>query len=111
MRAEHIDWETGEVEFWDLDFLDPLTPLSQQREGLKEDLAQVRFGNGVLIDVGWYPEGSVTGEFVIRVITDTNWDEPLLVASHRAVEGLVAALQEAVTAATLSAPRPVLPPA
>lgn len=111
MRAEHIDWETGEVEFWDLDFLDPLTPLSQQREGLKEDLAQVRFGNGVLIDVGWYPEGSVTGEFVIRVITDTNWDEPLLVASHRTVEGLVAALQEAVTAATLSAPRQVLPPA
>lgn len=31
----------------------------------------------VAIDLGWYPEMDVNGEFVLYVIKDNDWDDPL----------------------------------
>lgn len=96
MRPECVDWHSGEVLFWDLDFLDPLKPLMDQLDDLKEDLAQVRYRGGVIVDVGWFPELSCDGGFVVSVVRESDWDQPLFREDHRSVDGLVACLREAV---------------
>lgn len=96
MSPEIIDWGSGEVLLWDLWFLDQSQPLLEQVDCLKEDLAQVAYENEVLLDIGWYPEFSDAGGFVIRVVKQINWDEPLFIDSNKTVDGFLSALKEAI---------------
>jgi hypothetical protein len=98
MNIPQIDWESGQVTYWHLGFLDPLRPLVEQIGDLKEDLAQITYGDRVL-DVGWYPEFSEEGEFVVQVVRDTNWEEPLFQERCRTVDALVLSLNAAVEVA------------
>lgn len=50
---------------------------SNQEECLLEDLLQVSYTNGYLLDLGWYPEFDANGTFKIQVIKDRNWDNPI----------------------------------
>ncbi len=102
MQSAEIDWESGHVAYWDLGFLEPLRPLVDQLDGLKEDLAQVSYGERVL-DVGWYPEFSDEGEFVVRVVRGANWDEPLFEESCRTVAALLSCLKAAIVVAESTA--------
>jgi hypothetical protein len=102
MQSRQIDWESGHVVYWDLGFLDPQKPLVDQLHDLKEDLAQTTYGDRVL-DVGWYPEFSEEGEFVVRVVRGTNWDDPLFQDSSRTVDGLLSCLAAAITVANSAA--------
>ena len=45
---------------------------------LDEDLLMISFSNGMAVDVGWYPSFEESGEFVMMVIKDQDWDSPLL---------------------------------
>lgn len=96
MRPEQVDWRSGKVAFWNMDFLDLLKPLMDQVADLKEDLAQVRYEGGILVDIGWYPEFSGDGEFSVRVVQEADWDEPLFQEEHRSLDGLLACLAKAV---------------
>ena len=58
MISDSFDWKTGRVVFWDLDPVDESRPPADQTEHLKEDLAQIEYPAGVILDVGWYPEFS-----------------------------------------------------
>lgn len=98
MHSGHIDWESGHVVYWDLEFLEPLKPLIDQLDDLKEDLAQITYGDRVL-DIGWYPAFSADGEFVVRVVHGTNWDDPLFQESCRTVNDLLTCLKAAITVA------------
>ena len=98
MLSEQINWETGQVVYWDLGFLDNQRPLIDQLDGLKEDLAQVRYGD-LLLDLGWYPEFSGDGEFVVRVVCRADWDAPVFQDSSRSVEGLLLCLETAIRVA------------
>lgn len=51
-------------------------PLNNQIFSLKEDLLQVEYPNGCLVDVGWYPEFDIKGYFKIMIIKDFDWDNP-----------------------------------
>jgi hypothetical protein len=102
VRRDAIDWKNGCVTFWDLDSVDPDSPLADL-EALKEDLAQVAFPTDVLVDVGWYPECSSNGSFRILVVRGSSWNLPVTTASARTGRGLVRALNRAVrTAESLS---------
>jgi hypothetical protein len=96
MKPEQLDWHSGTVVFWDLDFLDPLKPLINQIDDLKEDLAQIRYPGAVLVDIGWFPEFSSEGSFVVSVVREPHWDEPLFREEHRTVDELLRRLPEAV---------------
>jgi hypothetical protein len=98
VRRDAIDWKNGRVTFWDLDAVDPDSPLGD-RDALKEDLAQIVYPADVLIDVGWYPEFSSKGSFRIFLIRGSNWDLPVTTASARTGRGLLRALNRAVRAA------------
>ncbi|MFT3927536.1 MAG: hypothetical protein QM778_33700 [Myxococcales bacterium] len=103
MLSNSLDWQGGRVEFWDLAFLDPAVPLLDQLADLKEDLAQVRYGTNVLLDVGWFPEFSDDGWFSVRVVVEPDWDEPLFIENHRTVDGLLACLSKATGIAVAAA--------
>lgn len=44
---------------------------------LSEDLLQITFGNQKILDVGWYTNLAGTGSFIIQVIENMNWDDPI----------------------------------
>ena len=52
-------------------------PIEEQWDNLHEDLIQVEYEDGLLLDVGWYPECDPTGRFIINLIQDYDWENPL----------------------------------
>ncbi len=70
-----INIKSGKILYNDLNILNK--SLSKQIFSLKEDLLQIEYPDGYLIDVGWYPEFDITGHFKIMLIKDFNWDQPV----------------------------------
>ena len=66
----------GKVTFDDLSELLSGKSLDTDIYLLKEDLLQVSYGSGYLLDVGWYPEFKLSGEFSIFVIKNEDWEHP-----------------------------------
>jgi hypothetical protein len=52
--------------------------VSEQVDLLKEDMLQVEFAGGFLLDVGWYPEFDAAGGFRINVIRYYDWNRPVV---------------------------------
>lgn len=71
------DWGSA-TEIWGyaLDRLDECQDLVRQQRYLSEDIAQVKFPNGKLIDVGWYHRTKDTEGFGVFIIGPGGWDEP-----------------------------------
>lgn len=99
MAPEQTDWGTGSVVFWDLAFLDPARPLAEQLDGLKEDLAQISYPDGVTLDIGWYPSFAPDGEFVVVVVKGADWEHPVFRGRARTLDQLRSCITEAVTVA------------
>lgn len=107
MNKNEINWERGNVTFWDLDNFDLDKSLHSQVLQLKEDLVQVEFRNGVVLDLGWNPEFNLTGQFVLTVVkfkneknpTGEDWDSPILQIKFRDTAQFMMNLSRAVQAA------------
>lgn len=78
VKQSDFNWRGGSVIAWDLDRFNPNSDINSQIDLLKEDLAQVCYGNAVVLDLGWYPEFRFEGGFVLNVIRSKDWDNPLL---------------------------------
>ncbi len=50
--------------------------LLEEINQLDEDLFQIVFNDGVIIDIGWYPSFDINGEFIIQVISAGDWENP-----------------------------------
>ncbi|MDE7424423.1 MAG: hypothetical protein K2N51_12180 [Lachnospiraceae bacterium] len=42
-----------------------------------ENLVQIEYENGYLIDLGWYPEYDSHGELIVQVIKNYDWESDL----------------------------------
>lgn len=62
----HIDFDLSEE-----------ISLVKQASNLKEDLIQVIYKNGYILDVGWYPEFNINGNFKTVIINNYDWDRPI----------------------------------
>ncbi|WP_159514027.1 MULTISPECIES: hypothetical protein [Enterobacter] len=71
-------------------------PLSKQLDELKEDMLQVEFPDGYILDVGWRPSFDVNGKFYIYLIKDCNWEEPVYSGSAEDVELLELKVKHAI---------------
>ncbi|WP_236191346.1 hypothetical protein [Pseudomonas pharyngis] len=60
----------------DISQLDQTIDTSLEIENLKEDLFQATFPCGQILDIGWYPEFSTYGSFVISLIRNQDWQNP-----------------------------------
>lgn len=70
-------------------------PSSQIHE-LRQDLIQVVYGTRYVVDVGWYPMYKPEGFFLIYVVEDRDWDEPLLKLKVTKFDTFIQSLKEAI---------------
>jgi hypothetical protein len=93
MKAQDFDLRTGVVEvYWLL--MATQDPLDPERDCLKEDLIQVTFDRGTIVDVGWFPEFSLDGSFVVQVIQDRDWESPVHKARCKTLNELRQAFEQ-----------------
>lgn len=71
-------------------------PLETQLDYLKEDMLQIEFSDGYLLDVGWRPSFSKNGEFKIVLIKDFNWNEPVYSGSAKNIIELETEIEIAI---------------
>ena len=62
--------------FDELSTIDFSQGIESQIMVLDEDLLQLSFKSGVIVDVGWYPAFEANGEFIINRIAHGCWDAP-----------------------------------
>ena len=74
--------------------------LSAVIDRLDEDLLQIEFSNGNIVDVGWYPSFDEQGEFIIYTISDNNWDEPCAKFTTRDGHELITLLKQSIAMAS-----------
>lgn len=93
--TEQVDFKSGEIvynEFW----IDFDKAYSEQMDCLTEDLLQVKFPNGYLLDIGWYPECDIDGEFLIQLIKSENWEVPVCQSRCRKKKGFIQNLNQII---------------
>jgi hypothetical protein len=95
MDAESFDWKSGRVESWDLGEIDESRPLGEQTGHLKEDLGQVSFPGGIVLDIGWSPSFDNRWVFKFAIIRDGDWEAPVF----RAEAGEIPSLRHQITLA------------
>ncbi|MGS2871674.1 hypothetical protein [Enterobacter huaxiensis] len=71
-------------------------PLGKQLDELKEDMLQVEFPDGYILDVGWRPSFDENGKFYIYLIKDFNWEEPVYSGSAEDIELLELKVKQAI---------------
>ena len=62
--------------FDELSTIDFSQDIESQIMVLDEDLLQLSFKSGVIVDVGWYPAFETNGEFIINRIVNSCWEAP-----------------------------------
>jgi hypothetical protein len=93
MKRSDFDLQTGvEMVCWELAALDD--PVDPKRDFLREDLVQVVFHSGTIVDVGWYPSFSGDGAFKVVLVLGQNWEAPLRTAHCRTVRELSTVFDE-----------------
>ncbi|MEW9702965.1 hypothetical protein [Paenibacillus sp. SI8] len=70
---ESIDFSPGIINFNQYQ-VNEKTNLNEENDDLQEDMFLVVFPNNYAIDVGWYLG---TQCFLVFVVKDYNWDEPI----------------------------------
>ncbi|AUT27272.1 hypothetical protein C1192_09170 [Escherichia marmotae] len=71
-------------------------PLNEQRDELKEDMLQVEYPGGYLLDVGWRPSFDINGKFYICLIKDFDWDIPIYNGSAKDIVSLLFEINQAI---------------
>ncbi|MDE5778972.1 MAG: hypothetical protein K2I10_10785 [Lachnospiraceae bacterium] len=79
---EKIDLQSGKITYNEFN-IDFCVPYSEQVEELLEDLIQIEYENGYLIDLGWYPEYNPQGKFIVQVIKNYDWEKPIYMEQSR----------------------------
>ena len=84
----------GIITYNDFD-IDENISFEKQKYSFKQDILQIMFGDRFLLDLGWYPEMNPSGYFVVRVILDYDWQEPVAKIKCRTLKKLKKAIEKA----------------
>lgn len=71
-------------------------PLVEQQDSLQEDMLQVEFPNGYILDIGWRPSFDINGKFYIYLIKDFDWEDPVYSGSAINIEYLEFEINQAM---------------
>ncbi|AZF11292.1 hypothetical protein C4J93_3096 [Pseudomonas sp. R2-37-08W] len=92
-----LDFLQGTITYDELSMVQNCA-IEHQAQHLKEDMLQVEYPDGFLIDVGWYPSFDPKGQFQIRAVKNHEWDLPTLTLTAQSID----ALREALVLAQVS---------
>lgn len=92
---KNFDFISGEIVYDEFN-IDFSKPLEEQLDCLSEDLIQVKYEKGYLLDLGWYPEYETKGNFIIYIIKNRNWDKPIYKRTCEKKEELNAEMIKAI---------------
>lgn len=74
-KVHHVE---GILNIYDeLSSLDFSKTIIEQVTKLDEDLFQITFNNGNILDIGWAPAFEEKGKFIIQVISNEDWETPI----------------------------------
>lgn len=81
MNKKHLilgeEFELKFINFYDeLSAIDFTQNIELQIMFLDEDLLQLSFESGIVIDIGWYPAFDTKGEFIVCKVVNGCWDKP-----------------------------------
>ena len=62
----------------------------------KEDIIQIDFGKSLVVDIGFYPEFEPDGFFLVVVILNRDWENPVYKKQCKTLEEMRKCLQEAI---------------
>ncbi|CRM49166.1 MULTISPECIES: hypothetical protein [Pseudomonas] len=83
-----LDFIQGNITYDDLSLLED-SAIEDQVHNLKEDMLQVVYPDGLLLDVGWFPSFDVKGHFQIKVVKNHDWDSPVLKFTAQSIRALI----------------------
>jgi hypothetical protein len=91
---ENYDFEPGIVKYNSYKLSpDDMTDI----KWLNEDLMLVEYPGNYLLDVGWYGRAmTLNGVFIIYIIKDCKWDNPVYRREYRSVSELYKGMEEAI---------------
>ena len=92
---QRIDLKSGKIKYNEF-YIHFDIPFSEQLDSLLEDLVQIEYEDGYLIDLGWYPEFDAAGRFIVQLIKDYNWEKPIYIQKSRDVKQLKEILVNAI---------------
>lgn len=70
--------------------------LGEQLHELREDMLQVEFPDGYILDVGWRPSFDVNGKFYIYLIKGFDWELPVYSESAKDIDSLELKVNRAI---------------
>ncbi len=82
-----INIQNGEITFNGFD-IDMNIPLCNQIDSLREDMLQINYGKRFILDVGWQPDFDPNGYFLVLVIQDKDWLDPVVKTKCHTLEEL-----------------------
>lgn len=85
----------GEIVFNELSLKDN-TSLNDQLDNLKEDMLQVEFPDGYILDVGWKPSFDINGKFHVYLIKDFDWGDPVYFGIANDISSLLGGINKAI---------------
>lgn len=95
MTFKNIDFKSGIIVYNDLD-IDLDKPLSKQTTHLDEDMLQVKYPLNYTLDIGWYGDVKCEGKFVLQLIKNCDWDNPIYKKATMDLNRLEKYLQECI---------------
>ncbi len=87
--------KNGTIIFDDFNIFEEIS-LAKQINELKEDMLQIDFPNGYILDIGWRPSFEIDGAFKLLLIKDYNWDDPVYSDSLTSVSELKISIKKAI---------------
>ncbi|WP_010304501.1 hypothetical protein [Candidatus Odyssella thessalonicensis] len=102
LRLERLSIPAGWIVEWNV-FYDMSPPFYNEAEPLwelfKEDMLYIKHKNiPYSVDLGWSPENSPAGNFVLRLLKDENWKTPVLEVTSPNKDEIVEKLNELILA-------------
>lgn len=71
-------------------------PFEDQLYELTENLLQIEYKSGLVLDIGWYPEMDPNGCLKAYLIKNADWSSPLICLTARSEQDMEEALKEAI---------------
>ena len=91
---DNVNLLGGEITYDDFD-INTNVPLLQQIGSLQEDMLQIKYGKRFILDVGWRPDLDPNGYFLVLVILDTDWLNPVFATKCHTLAELKTVLESA----------------